>query len=131
MEIRGRPYLCGVPSEFLPCAAVVLTELRNLRPTSDMINEENVKRLAYVEALRTLPELSDAIKAVYVKAQAENLSFEDAAKAIGTDDAVRAACHLRRFLTHSTLLPSYYEALIEKVYTDWGFDNDNEDYIDE
>jgi len=98
-----------------------------------MIHEDRTKRLAYEEALRTLPELSEAIKAVFVKALDENLSFEDAAKAVGTDEAFLAACHLRRIQTYSNLLPSYYEELIEKVYTDYWLDNDIdiEDYINE
>jgi len=96
-----------------------------------MINEDKRKRLAYKEALRTLPELSDAITAVFVKALDENLSFEAAAKSIGTDEAIRAAHHLRRIQIYSTLLPFYYEGIIEKVYTDYCLDNDNEDYISE
>jgi ABC-type microcin C transport system permease subunit YejE len=96
-----------------------------------MMNQENMKRLAYSEALRALPDLSEALKAVFTKATDENLSFEDAAQAIGTEDALIAAYHLRRILTYTTLLPFYYEELIEKLYTDYWLDNDNEDYINE
>jgi len=96
-----------------------------------MRHDDKVKMLAYREALRVLPNLSDAIKAVFELALDEDLSFEDAAKAIGTDDALLAACHLRRFLTYATLLPSYYEELAGKVYTDLWFDIGKEDYINE
>ena len=96
-----------------------------------MLDEHKTKWLAYEQALRTLPELSDAIISVFRKAMDENLSFEQAAKAIGTDDAVQAAAHLRRIQTYSNLLPSYYEELIEKVYTNCCLDNNNEDYMNE
>jgi hypothetical protein len=96
-----------------------------------MRKEDMTKRLAYEEALRTLPELADAIAAVFRKAMDANLSFEEAAKALGTDAALQAALHLKRIQTHATHLPFYYETLIEKLYTDYWLDNDKEDYIDE
>lgn len=116
----------SLPVLVLPC--VVVDKTTKLH--KHMKREEWAKRLVYREALKMLPELSVVIKAVFRKALGENLPFDAAGRAIGTEEAIRAGYLLRRLHTYCLLLPFYYEELMEKARIDSWLDNDDPDYDD-
>jgi len=80
---------------------------------------------AYEVALRHCPQhLVNAMKAVFVKALREKLTYEAAAAALSTAEAWQAAQYLRRIQSYSEAQHPDYSERRHKLYVKYGLDYD-------
>jgi len=79
----------------------------------------------YEVALRHCPQhLVNAMKAVFVKALREKLTYEAAAAALSTAEAWQAAQYLRRIQSYSEAQHPDYSERRHKMYVKYGLDYD-------